>query len=163
MADDPDRLAHARVGSYFLGPKAENFQILSDIFSHVLNDQRKARQQYMPDDPAFITAEMIQTEGFQESVQELQEYVSELSGTLAATSIPFWSPRYNGHMNMDTSLASIVGCKSQATVPNSEIHPFCLGWLADLGSSRHDHHDVQPQQRCHRSQPLHHQTRERSR
>lgn len=124
MADDPDRLAHARVGSYFLGPKAENFQILSDIFAGVLNDQRKARQQYMPDDPAFITEEMMQTEEFQESIQELQEKVNELSTTLAATSIPFWSPRYNGHMNMDTSLASIVGCRSRAT-----LHLQFLPWL----------------------------------
>lgn len=114
MGDDPhhkDRLAHARVGSYFLGPKAENFHILSELMSKVLEDQKIVRQSLYRDDPAFITSSMMQAESYTESIDELREYVKELSEDLALHSIPFWSPRYNAHMNMDVALPSIIGCK----------------------------------------------------
>ena len=107
-----DRLEHAKVGSWFLGPRAENFQILSDLFSRVLKDQQQARATIYPSDPAFITGAMMETSSFKEAIVQLEEGVAELSSNLATHSIPFWSPRYNAHMNMDTALPSIIGCAS---------------------------------------------------
>jgi hypothetical protein len=55
MGDDPghkDRLAHARVGYYFLGPKAENFHVLSELMGKVLQDQQTVRQILYRDDPS---------------------------------------------------------------------------------------------------------------
>ncbi|KAM0513536.1 hypothetical protein ACHAPE_007800 [Trichoderma viride] len=112
MGDDPghrDRLAHARVGSYFLGPKAENFHVLSELMGKVLQDQQTVRQNLYRDDPAFITAGMMEAESYTESIDELRDYVKDLSEDLALHSIPFWSPRYNAHMNMDVALPSIIG------------------------------------------------------
>ncbi|QYT03139.1 hypothetical protein H0G86_010106 [Trichoderma simmonsii] len=112
MGDDPhhkDRLAHARVGSYFLGPKAENFDILSELMGKVLADQKTVRQNLYHDDPEFITSSMMQASTYTESIDELRGYVNKLSENLALHSIPFWSPRYNAHMNMDVALPSIIG------------------------------------------------------
>ncbi|PKK54960.1 hypothetical protein CI102_213 [Trichoderma harzianum] len=112
MGDDPhhrDRLAHARVGSYFLGPKAENFHILSELMGKVLEDQKTVRQNLYHDDPEFITSSMMQASTYTESIDELRGYVNTLSEKLALHSIPFWSPRYNAHMNMDVALPSIIG------------------------------------------------------
>lgn len=117
MGDDPkhkDRLAHARVGSYFLGPKAENFHVLSELMGKVLQDQQTVRQNLYRDDPAFITPGMMEAESYTESVDELRDYVKELSEDLALHSIPFWSPRYNAHMNMDVALPSIIGCEQHS-------------------------------------------------
>lgn len=108
---DHDRLEHSKVGSWFLGPRAENFQLLSDLFQSVLADQQKARVSLYPHDPAFITGAMMETSSFKSSVAKLKEGVAQLSTDLATHSIPFWSPRYNAHMNMDTALPSIIGCK----------------------------------------------------
>lgn len=106
-----ERRQHARVGSYFLGPRAENFDLLSEFFTYVLNEQKSARENIYKDDPAFITQEMIKTEEFQGSIAELRENVKHISKKLSNNSIPFWSPRYNAHMNMDTAMPSIIGCK----------------------------------------------------
>ncbi|KAG4273405.1 hypothetical protein FPRO04_09769 [Fusarium proliferatum] len=60
-----ERRQHARVGSYFLGPRAENFDLLSEFFTYVLNEQKNTRVNLYKDDPAFITQDMIKTEEFQ--------------------------------------------------------------------------------------------------
>lgn len=44
--------AHARVGSYFLGFKAENFYVLSELMGKVLQDQQTVRQNLYRDDPS---------------------------------------------------------------------------------------------------------------
>ncbi|KAF9769130.1 hypothetical protein IL306_013492 [Fusarium sp. DS 682] len=112
MADEQiehERRQHARVGSYFLGPRAENFELLSEFFTYVLNEQKNTRENLYKDDPAFITQDMMKTEEFQGSIAQLREDVKEISKNLSTNSIPFWSPRYNAHMNMDTAMPSIIG------------------------------------------------------
>lgn len=109
--DDANTLAHAKVGSWFLGPRAENFHILESFFRLILDEQRTARQSIYNDDPDFITQGMMETTSFQDSIEKLQADVRGLSGSLATGSIPFWSPRYNAHMNMDTTMPSIIGCR----------------------------------------------------
>jgi hypothetical protein len=109
-APDP-RLEHARVGSWFLGPRGENMGLLKDFFGHALEEQRAARRDVYKDDPDFITADMTQTEGFKQSIEKLRGDLKELSQGLATHTIPFWSPRYNAHMNMDTAMSSIIGCE----------------------------------------------------
>ncbi|KAL7935760.1 pyridoxal phosphate-dependent transferase [Trichoderma chlorosporum] len=140
MGDDPhhqDRLAHARVGSYFLGPKAENFHILSELMDKVLEDQRIVRKNLYPDDPAFITSSMMQATTYTESINELRGHVKELSENLALHSIPFWSPRYNAHMNMDVALPSIIGYMATMMYnPNNvatEASPFTTKKEREVG------------------------------
>lgn len=111
MADVDHRLEHARVGSWFLGPRAENFDLLKDFFAGILDDQEAARKRIYEQDPDFITAEMKQAESFTTSIKQLKDDVKLLSKGLADHSIPFWSPRYNAHMNMDTAMPSIIGCE----------------------------------------------------
>ncbi|KAK3936916.1 L-tyrosine decarboxylase [Diplogelasinospora grovesii] len=114
---DPDRLAHAKVGSWFLGPRAENFQILSDFFTAILNDQRLARQNVYSKDPAFITDEMMQTSSYKESVK-----------TLATN-----SPRYNGHMNMDTALPNMATMMYNPNNVATEASPLSTRYEREVG------------------------------
>lgn len=102
---------HARVGSWFLGPRAENFDVLKRFIDRVLEDQKNARMDRYPADGEFISKEMMQTEQFKGSIARLEETIGDLSKKLAKQTIPFWSPRYNAHMNMDTAMSSIIGCE----------------------------------------------------
>ncbi|KAK6499882.1 hypothetical protein TWF481_010239 [Arthrobotrys musiformis] len=100
---------HPVVASWFLGPRAENFRYLAQAFLQVLHDQKEARINLFPDDPSFITTE-IQSDGrFQDSIDHLNDRLTSLSRGLSTNCIPFWSPRFNGHMNMDTTMPALLG------------------------------------------------------
>jgi hypothetical protein len=94
-----------------LGPRAENFEDLSKIFNNVLADQSKARQGLYPEDPNFITKEMKRLDACNQSIDALSQDVQDLSAQLATHTVPFWSPRYNGLMVMETAMSTIIGCK----------------------------------------------------
>ncbi|KAG6354647.1 hypothetical protein INS49_004665 [Diaporthe citri] len=137
MADVDHRLEHARVGSWFLGPRAENFDLLKDFFAHILDDQQAARKGIYKQDPDFITDDMKKSEVFTASISQLWNDVKALSKGLADHSIPFWSPRYNAHMNMDTAMSSIIGyMASMMYNPNNvatEASPFTTALEKDVG------------------------------
>lgn len=112
---DENETNHALVSSWFLGPRAENMDVLQRLFNQALERQRQTRVELADDgdQPFFITDDMKQLAIYQESMLKLTENSTNVSEKLAKHSVPFWSPRYNAHMNMDTTLASIVGCKSK--------------------------------------------------
>jgi hypothetical protein len=110
MAVEENQAKHALVSSWFLGPRAENFDVLNNLFQKVLSDQAAARKTLSAGDPIFITPEMKELDVYKNSIETLAKGVNDLSFDLATHTVPFWSPRYNAHMNMDTALSSIIGC-----------------------------------------------------
>ncbi|KAL9610984.1 MAG: hypothetical protein Q9167_004329 [Letrouitia subvulpina] len=62
---------HPAVGAWFLGPRAENFHILKDIFESTLKSQEQARINLYPKDQPFITPEMQAKPLFQENIRKL--------------------------------------------------------------------------------------------
>ncbi|KAF3936110.1 hypothetical protein ABW20_dc0110203 [Dactylellina cionopaga] len=107
LNDEENR--HPAVASWFLGPRAENFKYLATAFLRVLHGQKEARVNLYSDDPDFITAKIQANDLFKESMEFLDTQIDYLSKDLSVNSIPFWSPRYNGHMNMDTTMPSLIG------------------------------------------------------
>jgi len=101
---------HDAIAAWFLGPKAENFAFLEEFFKRVLDNQKNTRKSLYPSDQAFITPTMQASELFLESMRKLDIHLSAIDSMLAEHSTPFWSPRYNGHMNMDVSMPAIIGC-----------------------------------------------------
>ncbi|KAK1241162.1 hypothetical protein MKX08_001136 [Trichoderma sp. CBMAI-0020] len=99
---------HARVGSFFLGPHGENGDFLKDILTKVVAQHVETRHE-KDDGVFFITKDMQERKSFTESMGKLNEALDKMINELSGSSVPFWSPRYNGHMNMDTTLPSIVG------------------------------------------------------
>lgn len=57
----------------------------------------------------FIDEDIIQSASFIDQVKKLEDYLDLLSQLLAKHCIPFFSPRYNGHMVSDASMPAIVG------------------------------------------------------
>lgn len=108
-SDELTESRHAAVGAYFFGPQAENFDHLEKYFQQILSNQRHARQTTYPDGK-YIDDEMKATELYQKSIARLDETFDWVTKWLSKTSVPFWSPRYNAHMSMESTMPSVVGC-----------------------------------------------------
>ncbi|KAJ4485314.1 pyridoxal phosphate-dependent transferase [Lentinula aciculospora] len=97
------------VSAWFLGPKGENVETLIWLLTEALQHHVQGRIAYFPEDPSVITPEVKATVAFQTQIKKQLTLVKLLAERLAEHSVPFWNPRYNAHMNMDTSMPGIAG------------------------------------------------------
>lgn len=100
---------HESVSAWFLGPRAENFPLLKELFNGVLNDHARVRENYHPEDGIFISQSVQQSSTFKINVDVLRKEIQAVSELLNDYSVPFFSPRYAGHMCWETSLPAITG------------------------------------------------------
>ncbi|MDW8130416.1 MAG: pyridoxal-dependent decarboxylase [Bryobacterales bacterium] len=98
-----DRQLHL---AWFLGPKAENADVMESLLLQALRDYFHWRKNYFPGDPILITRS-AQRE-FATEHDALRERLDELLAALRRN-FPFYSPRYMGHMLSDTTMASTLG------------------------------------------------------
>ncbi|KAL7268366.1 hypothetical protein RUND412_009012 [Rhizina undulata] len=100
---------HEAVSGWFLGPRAENFNILKEKINFAIEQQQTARQNYYKDDGDFITTKIKDSEAYKKSTCRLNDQLTKLSNVLNEHSVPFWSARYMAHMTADTTLPGILG------------------------------------------------------
>ncbi|KAI9038294.1 pyridoxal phosphate-dependent decarboxylase family protein [Aspergillus affinis] len=100
---------HQAISTWFLGPHAENMYIFKEHIVTILNELESARQSYAPHDKRAITTNMQYTPEFQSFSMRISEAISSASKILAKHSIPYWSPRYGGHMCSDLSMPALLG------------------------------------------------------
>ncbi|KAF5326606.1 hypothetical protein D9611_000881 [Ephemerocybe angulata] len=100
---------HEAVSAWFLGPQAENAELLKDLFNDIVADHVSARTSYHPEDGAFITQDIKHSEVYHRMVATLRTKLARLSSLLNDRSVPFYSPRYAAHMVFESSLPSIAG------------------------------------------------------
>lgn len=94
--------------SFFLGPKAENADWLRRQILYVLDHFFQWRKDYNPEDGFAISRYDQKNEYFIEQQQEIEKHLAELCQRFEKE-LPFFSPRYIGHMNSELSLPSILG------------------------------------------------------
>jgi len=92
--------------AWFLGPKAENAEIMESLLLQILRDYFHWRKNYFPGDPILISRSLQREFGSEHDA--LRERLDELMAALRRN-FPFYSPRYMGHMLSDTTLASSLG------------------------------------------------------
>jgi glutamate/tyrosine decarboxylase-like PLP-dependent enzyme len=97
-----------RICSLFLGPKAENADLVERLVLEALRDCIFWRRNFHPEDPCLITEAIKREEDFQNSITLLQQEFLELLAKLKSD-IPFYSPRYIGHMLGDQLIPALVG------------------------------------------------------
>lgn len=94
--------------AWFLGPRAENADLVERLVTEALRDHVFWRRNYHPEDGFTIRELDKRTEGYDEAVatltQELMGLLSELK-----RGVPFFSGRYKGHMASEQTIASQVG------------------------------------------------------
>ena len=92
--------------AWFLGPKAENADVLERAVVAVLRDYSHWRKNYFPSDRALLTRSIQRR--LDDEYDRLEAKVADMLAELRRN-FPFYSPRYIGHQLSDTTLASIVG------------------------------------------------------
>ncbi|MCI0458400.1 MAG: pyridoxal-dependent decarboxylase [Gemmataceae bacterium] len=103
-----DLAGSRRPEAWFLGPKAENLEELERLILDALRDQAFWRRNFHPGDPVHITEEIKRSPEYLQALDALKEGHRELLAFLKK-SVPFFSMRYQGHMNWETTLPAIVG------------------------------------------------------
>ncbi len=100
--------AGAALRAWFLGPRAENADLLERLVVEALRDHVFWRRNYHPEDGFTIRETDKRQEGYEESVAVLTQ---ELMGLLAELKrdVPFFSGRYKGHMVAEQTIASQIG------------------------------------------------------
>ena len=94
--------------AWFLGPRAENAELLERLVTEALRDHVFWRRNYHPEDGFTIREQDKRREGYEEAVATLTQ---ELMGLLAELKrgVPFFSGRYKGHMVFEQTIAAQVG------------------------------------------------------
>ncbi|DAA78911.1 TPA_exp: Uncharacterized protein A8136_2696 [Trichophyton benhamiae CBS 112371] len=110
MSAPPTKLnPHDVISSYFIGPKAENLDSFRINIKTILDELRNSRHQYFENDEVFITEDVTKSEQYQQIVLNFNKAVQKASQILGERSVPFWSPRYEGHMCTDLTTPGLLG------------------------------------------------------
>ena len=102
MDNDPPLTA------WFLGPRAENAGVWTEMLDHIFQDYVHWRRNYFPADP-WIVGRVKRRSPEHESWLDL--LTSQLDATLSELKFhfPLHSPRYNAHMVSEQSLPAVLG------------------------------------------------------
>ncbi|HEU5209500.1 MAG TPA: pyridoxal-dependent decarboxylase [Longimicrobiales bacterium] len=96
------------LGSIFLGPKAENADVFERLLLEAFRDHVFWRRNFHPED-GFVLRELDKrTPAYERATSILSQELLGLLGELKA-GVPFFSPRYIGHMSADLTMASLIG------------------------------------------------------
>ena len=96
------------LSAWFLGPKAENGDLLRRLVERAVQGEIAARRAYQTADPRWVTDEVKESEAYKDAVRGLEAALDELLSDLRG-SVPFYSYRYQAHMLWDTTLPAVVG------------------------------------------------------
>lgn len=96
------------LAAWFLGPKAENADVLRALADRAVKAQIADRRAYQPADPPWVTEEIKATPAYKAGIAALEAALDELVGRLRG-SVPFYSYRYQAHMLWDTTLPAVLG------------------------------------------------------
>lgn len=92
---------------YFLGPAGENDQLLEGLVVEFLRDHAFWRRNFHPEDGFRITADARNRPDFLAFQARTRAALYELSADLKRA-VPFFHPRYVGHMNSDQLIPGLV-------------------------------------------------------
>jgi glutamate/tyrosine decarboxylase-like PLP-dependent enzyme len=94
--------------AWFLGTKAENADELERLVVEAIRDHSFWRRNFHPQDPTHITEQSKRHPSYLHAMDTLKDNLRSLMSFLKK-SVPFFSGRYQGHMNWDTSLPGMLG------------------------------------------------------
>ncbi|VVB71877.1 L-aspartate/L-glutamate decarboxylase [uncultured archaeon] len=110
----PERLLNLRgagtesLGAWFLGPKAENQDLFIDLITEGIRAHCNDRIEFFKKDPKYVTDEIKNSQEYKQSVEKIAEEYHNLLDTLRG-SVPFFSYRYQAHMNWDLTIPGMLG------------------------------------------------------
>ncbi len=97
-----------KLEAWFLGPKAENADEFLALVNEAIRDHAYWRRNYHPDDPTHITEAIKREPEYLDALGTMRDEFLRLLGFLKK-SVPFFSMRYQGHMNWDLTIPGMLG------------------------------------------------------
>ncbi|AXH64706.1 MULTISPECIES: pyridoxal phosphate-dependent decarboxylase family protein [Providencia] len=94
------------VDALFLGPKSENAVFFKEMMEYSVSEHMHWRSSYHPEDPDLISTVDRYAPEYRDTLYRTEGILNQLSSKLKTTSVPWFSPRYMGHMNADTLMIS---------------------------------------------------------
>lgn len=96
------------LAAWFLGPLAENQDVLRALADIVIERHCAERRSFYPNDPPYVTEAIKDSADYKSTVDALRDELLRLVDRLSG-SVPFFSYRYQAHMNWDTTLPAMLG------------------------------------------------------
>ena len=96
------------VDALFLGPKSENREFFKEMVGYAVDEHIHWRADFHPEDAPLLTPIEQHQPDFRNTLYRTEGILRELSSKLKTTSVPWFSPRYLGHMNADTLMVSNI-------------------------------------------------------
>lgn len=94
--------------AWMLGPKAENAGEFEEMLLDAFRDHCYWRRNFHPEDEPWLQSVERMNPEFLQQGQEMRKNLSSMLAQLKR-SVPFFSPRYLGHMNTDMLMPAVVG------------------------------------------------------
>jgi len=94
------------VDALFMGPKSENQKYFKETLNFLMDEHIHWRRDFHPDDKPVVSLREQRESDFEATLERTTEALLELSSKLKASSMPWFSARYLGHMNSDTLMAA---------------------------------------------------------
>lgn len=98
----------SRNEALFLGPKAENAELLERLLQEVLHDHVFWRRNVHPADPRLISEGDKRTAAYEEATARLRDELFQILAELKR-GVPLYSPRQVAHMVSDPTVPALVG------------------------------------------------------
>lgn len=89
-----------------MGPKSENHKYFKETLNFLMDEHIRWRRDFHPDDKPVISLREQREADFEATLEQTTDALLELSSKLKASSMPWFSARYLGHMNSDTLMAA---------------------------------------------------------
>ncbi len=94
------------VDALFLGPKSENQVFFKEMMDYAISEHMHWRSDFHPEDAPLMTPVTQHQPDFRDTLYRTEGILQDLSARLKTKSVPWFSPRYLGHMNADTLMVS---------------------------------------------------------
>lgn len=107
--EDKKNTEYKKVAAWFLGPKGENVDVLTNLIVDSIKEHAEYRKtHYKKEDPEYITEDIKKSLEYSTQIEYLKKVRKELSDRLEGC-VPFYTPRYQAHMLWDTVIPGDVG------------------------------------------------------
>ncbi|WEM44697.1 pyridoxal-dependent decarboxylase (plasmid) [Photobacterium sp. DA100] len=94
------------VDALFLGPKSENQVFFKEMMAYAIDEHMHWRSDFHPEDAPLVSPVAQHQPDFRDTLYRTEGILNSLSARLKTKSVPWFSPRYLGHMNADTLMVS---------------------------------------------------------
>ena len=125
------------VRALFLGPKGENKNFFKEMLQEAVESHISWRQTFHPLDPYLFSTRERNQDHFRDTLYTTEDVLTNLSQQLQEKSLPWFSPRYIGHMNSDTLMvAELAYVMTMLYNPNNcaeEASPVTTGLEVETG------------------------------